>query len=425
MLYDCIIIGAGASGLFCSAAFPSERAAGSDNGAQCRAFRGLVLEKTSRPGTKLLMSGGGQCNITHAGSVRDFIPKYGKNGSRFRSCLYRHSNLELMDFLHENGISTVIREDGKVFPASMNARQILDMLLARTEANGFQLICGSEAAKIRRRDDGLFQIRTDGTGRSAGASYLCRNLVIASGGCSYPSTGSDGSFFRVIRRDLDMDVTELRPALTPVNVTGYPYAALAGIALQNVHLSVFSADTGRKKAEASGSLLFTHENFSGPLVLNLSKEITKGDRIVLNYIYPDDRTCALDRISLACRNSRMRLHNLLPEVFCLPRSFLQAVISRTGEKPKAIASLLTEDSFSVESLTGFHKAMVTSGGVSLSEVNPKTMECVRFPGIYVIGEALDIDGETGGYNLQFAYSSAKSAADAIAGSLIQEESFYE
>lgn len=400
MIYDCIIIGAGAAGLFCAAGFET----------RSRDFSGLILEKTRRPGTKLLISGSGQCNVTHSGSIKDFIPRYGRNGHIVRSCLYQYNNLRLQAFLRENGVETVTREDGKVFPRSMDARQIRDMLLARARRNGFRLHTESPVTAIRRRPDGLWQVTTDEQRVS-----VTRCLIVASGGCSYPATGSDGSFFDVLRRDLNLDITALRPALTPVSVCGYPYHALSGISLQNVQLTLWRQD--RKIAEAAGGLLFTHENFSGPLILNTSKNITKNDKIMLNYIYPCDKSAALEKIIHGTKTSRMQLQNLLPQVFNLPKALIQAFVAQTGEKPKAIAARLTGDSFTVKGLGGFSKAMATSGGVALAEIDPKTMECRRYPGLFIIGEALDIDGETGGYNLQFAYASAKAAGQAAAAVL--------
>ena len=396
MIYDCIIIGGGAAGLFCAAGFD-------------RPISGLILEKTRRPASKLLMSGSGQCNVTHSGSIKDFIPRYGNNGRVIRSCLYRYNNLHLQNFLRENHVDTVTRDDGKVFPRSMRAAQIRDMLLTRARQNGFDLRTDTEVTGIVPTSDGLWQVTCDQR------VSVGRCLIVASGGCSYPATGSDGSFFSVLQRDLDLAVTRLRPALTPVNVYDYPYGELSGISLPDVQLTVWRQE--RKIAEAAGSLLFTHENFSGPLVLNISKNITNHDKIMLNYIYPCDKSLALERILHEMKNSRMQLQNLLPELFGLPKSMIRVLLTRTGEKPKAIAARLTEDSFTVKSLSGFSKAMVTSGGIALGEIDPKTMESRRYPGLFAIGEALDIDGETGGYNLQFAYASARAAGDAVLAKL--------
>ena len=345
MTYDCIIIGGGAAGLFCAAGFEKQ-------------VNGLILERSSQPGVKLLMSGSGQCNVTHGGSIKDFVPRYGKNGPRIRSCLYKYNNLHLQNFLRENGIACVQREDGKIFPASMDARQIRDMLVTRAKQNGFTLETRAEVVQVRQTADKLWQVTYNQK------VSVCHFLIVASGGCSYPSTGSDGSFFQILKRDLNLPVTNLQPALTPVNVTKYPYSALSGIGLENVRLTVWRQQ--RKAAENTGSLLFTHENFSGPLILNTSKDILRNDEIKLNYIYPMSKTEALENIINVMQNTRMRLHNLLPPIFGLPKAMMQTILSETGDKPKAVAARLTEDSFTVKSLVGFSKAMVTSGGIDSS-----------------------------------------------------------
>lgn len=444
MIYDCIIVGAGAAGLFCAAS---------------AGFRinGLILEKTKRAGTKLLMSGSGQCNITHSGSIKDFIGRYGKNGSRIRSCLYKYNNLHLQDFLRRNGIDTVTREDGKVFPKSMNARDILNMLRHQASENGFQIQCSCEVTRITRcESENCWCAETENK------AFFCRNLIIASGGCSYPSTGSDGKLFSVLKRDLDVPVISPSPALTPVFVENYPYGQLSGISFPNAGLQLHqkpctgnsgvtdsapsdsasdggdslsgnspgcnniktgasAKETGtvpfRKTASYTGPLLLTSENFSGPLVLNSSRNFRTGDRIVFNYLYPMKKEEALSRIISAAKGTGTQLSNLIPKIFHIPKSFAAAIISQTGDKPKAIAARLTEDTFTVSSLGGFHKAMATAGGIPLSEINAGTMECKKHHSLYFIGEMLDIDGETGGYNLQFAYSSACAAINSVCDSL--------
>ena len=396
--YDCIIIGAGAAGLFFSATCPMRFSSG----------KALILEKTARPGTKLLMSGAGQCNITHGGSIKDFIPFYGKNGGKVRSCLYKYNNLSLCSFLEENGVSTVTRDDGKVFPKSMNARDILHLLLKKTEENGFTIRYRHPVAALSRSAEGIWKVTCE-----SGQVFTTARLIIATGGCSYPSTGSDGSLFDVLERDLSISMVPPRPALTPLNVYAYPYGSLSGIGLENIHMEL--RRNNKKTAESTGDLLFTHRNFSGPLVLNLSREISPGDEIIFNYLYPLGKNDVLEKLVRLTIGSRSELQNLLSKELSLPKSFTQLLCSQSGSGLKEIASRLTEDRFVVDSLDGFHKAMVTAGGVSLSEINAKTMEAKRFPGLYLIGEVMDIDGATGGYNLQFAYASARAANQAIWG----------
>lgn len=411
MIYDCIIVGAGAAGLFCGAVFPAD----------CK-IRGLILEKTGRPGTKLLMSGGGQCNITHDGSVKDFIEKYGKNGGKIRSCLYRYNNGHLLEFLHQGGVPTIVRDDGKVFPKSMKASDILHLLLKKSAENGFELLTGAPVTSIRKKeipDESALLQNTPGSSSifwqvdTPKGSFAGRHLIIATGGCSYPSSGSDGSMLEILQRDLGIQLVPPRPALTPVFPHDYPYGHLSGVSFPEAGLQVFSGTTGKKVAQGCGPLLLTHENFSGPLILNFSKDITKDDKIVLNYLYPCDKKMVLDRLNKAVKNSKAALAGIISREFGLPKSFAAAVTSKSGVSVKAAAAILTEDTYTVKALGGFQKAMVTAGGADLSQLNCRTMECKEYSGLYIIGEATNVDGATGGYNLQFAYASACAAAAAV------------
>lgn len=390
-MYDCIIIGAGAAGLYCSATFSHK-------------INGLMLEKTNHPGAKLLMSGNGQCNITHNGSIKDFIPHYGKNGSKIRSCLYKYNNIVLIDFLKENGIPLFFRDDGKIFPKSMKAKDVLNMLLAKTEKNGFKIQYNQQVTGIEQ-DGSNWKVITNHK------QYICKNLVFATGGFSYPSTGSDGSIFPVLKKSLGVKLTDFHPALTPVSVLNYPYTELSGISFKKVNLTLWR---DRKKIkENNDDLLFTHKNFSGPVVLNMSKYMRKDDIIKFNYLYPLSQQDVVKKIIDATSGSHSDWKNVLPKSLKLPQNFIQEILDDVGNKPKAIATRITEDTFTITKVADFKTAMATSGGINLSEVNLKTMELKKFPHIYTIGEMLDIDGHTGGYNLQFAFSSAITACKEI------------
>ena len=397
MVYDVIIIGAGASGLFAASNIKTDR--------------GLILEKTHRPGTKLLMSGSGQCNITHGGDIRDYITHYGEHGKKIRSCLYKHNNLELVEFLHSHGVETVTREDGKVFPESMKAADVLNLLLRLAESNGFDILRDTQVTGISQTgaesdSDGCLKVTTPR------GTFTAMKLIIATGGCSYPTTGSDGSFFRILHNDLGLEITSLQPSLSPVNVYDYPYGELSGISFPRA--SVTHWRDGSKISQNQGdALLLTHRNFSGPLIINHSRYMKTGDIIRFNYIYPSDFREVLECITAAMDGNRSGIAGVTASLFNLPKNFAKAVCMRAGNKARAIAALLTEDEYVVKSVEGFKTAMATAGGISLLEVNPKTMELKKHPNIFAIGECLDVDGDTGGYNLQFAYSSARAAADAV------------
>lgn len=398
MIYDCIIIGAGAAGLFCAASMEKK-------------INGLILEKTPRTGTKLLMSGSGQCNITHAGSIKDFITRYGENGRKIRTCLYRYNNSHLTGFLEKNGIKTLTRNDGKIFPASMDAREILDMLLRLSHENGFGIKYDSPVNHISMlstgtpggiADSDIWQIKTDRD------HFLTKKVVIASGGCSYPATGSDGSLFRVLREDLGLDITKLRPALSPVLVEDYPYEQLSGISFDPAGITIMR--DGKVISKNSDALLLTHRDMSGPAILNISKYVLPADRLIIDYIYPATYEQIVSDLKKDLSGPGRDAASLIAARYRLPKRFCQLLVSRYGASPKKLAHALTGECFTVKDVAGFGKAMVTSGGIDMKEIKTSTMELKKHTGIYSIGEVCDIDGETGGYNLQFAYSSARAAA---------------
>lgn len=398
-IYDVIIIGGGASGLFAAAA-ADLHAKGTASQCKGSAFKGLILEKTAHPGTKLLMSGSGQCNITHAGSIKDFIGCYGDKGKKLRSCLYKHSNLALMEFLEDNGVEVFTREDGKVFPKSMDAHDVLYMLIRRAKKNGFELKCGSEVTRLLQATDSWILTAND-------TIYHARNVIIATGGCSYPTTGSDGSFFNVLRNDLDIEITELKPSLTPIQVNEYPYAELSGISFENIHTSIWYKD--KKIAETCEDLLFTHKDLSGPSVINISKYAQPGGKLKINYLHPLNYEQVLSMLKSAFHGAKGSTANIIASEFDLPKRFCQLFTARHGEALKTLAHSLTGEEFVINSVSGFNKAMATAGGIALDQINTSTFGLKNHPGLYAIGEALDVDGITGGYNMQFAYSSAKSA----------------
>ena len=372
-IYDIAVIGGGASGLML--------AANMDIGYSS----GIVLEGTSSVGNKLLMSGGGRCNITHGGSIKDFVYAYGDAGSALRSCLYKHNNLELISWLEGFGLET-LDEEGRVFPASMKARDVLDVLLKEAENNKWKIETNAKVCSLNRDEEaGVWQIELEGRG-----SMEARNIVLASGGITYPKTGSDGSLFGMLR-ELGIDIKEPRSALAPIYVEDYPYEELAGISLSGVSVTTFGSDASctckGKSARMTGDLLFTHEAFSGPVILNISKYAEPGETIRISY-------------NKDFEELPKRMQRLLED----------RARGESGDvKTKRLASLLDRDDFKVSAVS--ERGMVSSGGVLLEEMDMKSMRSKKYDSLYVIGEALDADGITGGYNLQMCWSTARSCAD--------------
>lgn len=413
MIYDLIIIGAGAAGLFAGASLPFP-------------VNGLILEKKAAPGRKLLMSGAGQCNLTHGGSIKDFINHYGKNGSRIRSILYRFNNLSVIDFFESKGIPLFNREDDKVFPKSLKAQDVLNVLVESCRKNGLQFLYSTPVDRLTRNESQAKDLDPTSvlyTVHCNGRSYTARKLIIATGGCSYPSTGSDGSFFPVLE-EMGIAVGPLAPALVPIYVAQYPYQALSGISFQNAEVTINSL----KNKDA---LLLTHTCFSGPAVLNLSRYAHPGDPLVLNFYPVKSEETIRRELSQAITGNSKQLLTVLYEYFNLgskeasaeiPKRFLEVTCIRAGidavgkasritpVQLKLIIRLIVHDEYQIRKLGGFESAMVTTGGVALSEISAKTMEAINYPNLFFAGEVLDIDGDTGGYNLQFAFSSGYLAA---------------
>lgn len=389
--YDVIVVGGGASGLFFAAGA----------GASCR---GLILEKTDKVGTKLMMSGGGRCNITHDGSIKDFVNCYGDAGPAIRKILYRHDNSELRAFFKSRGVNTRVEDDGRVFPTG--AKDVLHALLTGARENGFEIKTGQNVVSIRENnekgDAGEWILSTKEK------DYRSDRIVIATGGASYPRTGSDGSMFYILERDLGLEVVEPRPALYPIEIENYPYKELAGISIKGR----LSGVNLQKKKALVGDILFTQWGFSGPAAINISGDLREGEVLIVNYIYPIVYKEALNIIMQGVQNTKKSLSTLVSDSFGLPKRLGEKLVLRCHGSTKKLAKLLTEDEFKVKS-GSFHTAMVTRGGVALGEINTKTMELKSKKGIFVIGEALNVDGYTGGYNLQFAYSSAMIAAEDI------------
>ncbi len=429
MIYDCIIVSTGAAGLFAGARFDM-------------AATGLILEKTSRAGTKLLMSGGGQCNITHAGSIKDFIDRYGKKGGRIRSCLYKHNNLELMAFLEENGIPTVTQEeDGRVFPASRKAQDIRDLLVRKSQENGFEIAYGQEVTGIcwiPAEEIGSGQAHSSSFNPARGAGYStsdsdpgnsapacweltaskttfrARTVILASGGCSYPKTGSDGQLFSVLQRDLDLEIT---PAAACTDTDPRPELSLRGTGGDLLCRLPDQTATGTKRSpkQTAVSCLPTG-TFPVLPSSTFPRKREPGDTLVIDYLSaPQDETAS--RLQKAVEKSHAELPAILTNTFGLPKRFSHLLVSRIGHSTKALAAALTGDRFTITSLSSFEKAMVTSGGIDLAQIDLKTMALKHHPGLFVCGEMLDIDGSTGGYNLQFAYASGCTAAESALSTL--------
>lgn len=403
--YDTVIVGAGAAGLYCGCKLDLPNA--------------VILEKGKRPGVKLLMAGNGQCNVTHGGSVKDFLGCYGSKGKHIRGALQRHNNVELCKFFERLGVPLHEREDGKIFPESMDGKDVLTSLLRGIDRKNIDIRFGVDIEKISERSGDSkrgFELVSEA------GSFACRNLIIATGGCSYPASGSDGAMLGVLERDLGLSVVEPSPALTPVFVKDYRYGDLRGMSFKDVEVKILSI-TGDEH-RLFGDLLFTERNLSGPVILNGSRYMKAGDTLQINYVYPLTESALIARLKKDFPSNDKSPQSYISVELGLPKRFAQTIAKElkiegskvsqlSGAGIKALAATLTKSTFIIRKLGNFNTAMATAGGVNLEEIDLRTMQSKKYKGLYVIGEALDIDGDTGGYNLQFAYSSAAAAADSI------------
>lgn len=403
MKYDVVIIGAGPAGLFSALSLNNKKV--------------LLIEKNKNPGKKLLISGAGQCNYTNNSSIEVFLRMYGENGRLLKTALYNFNNKELISFFKEKGLESLIREDGKVFPITLNSSDILNVLVKSCREKGVEIIY-DEAAEKASYDDikNLFLIKT------VKSTYTGINLIIAAGGISYPNTGSTGDGYK-LAESFGHTIVKPREALTPVYVEDYNFKDLSGISFENINVSLWR--NNKKINEFTGDFLFTHVNISGPVILNNSRYFEKGDILKINFTaYKNSEEFKRYFNDLIIRSGKLNVKSILKELK-LPKRLIEKImeLSQVKEettcsqleknKRKKLIELLSSFPFRIERLGGFNIAMVTRGGVSADEVNFKTMESKIKSRLYFAGEVIDYDGDTGGFNIQAAFSTGKLAADSI------------
>lgn len=403
--YDVIVIGAGPAGLF--------GAIGSQD--ESRSRKVLLLEKNPKPGKKLRISGAGQCNFTHSGDIKDFLSHYGENGKFLKRALYYFSNQDLLRFFEARGLDFVETPEGKIFPITMKAEDVLDVLLKECDKKGINILCNHRVESIAKDAD-IFRVYT------GDREYSGKYVIIATGGMSYPSTGSTGDGYEWAR-SLGHSISKPIPALTPLYIKDHPFSELSGISFQGINISLWRE--GKKIKGWRGDVLITHRGLSGPGILNYSRYVLPGDIIRLNFVsIENEEEFHREFINLLQKHGKSLVKNALKNI-PIPERLIQKLMALSGisekdqcayldkERRKRIAGLLYGFPFEVEKLGDFNIAMVTRGGVSLKEVNPNTMESRIVPGLFFAGEILDVDGDTGGYNIQAAFSTGWLAGTSI------------
>ena len=404
MTYDGIIIGGGPAGMFAAIT------------AAQRGQKVLLLERNDRLGKKLLITGKGRCNVTNNCSVDEVLKNVPRNGRFLYSTLNACPPAKVMDFFATAGCALKTERGNRVFPVSDRSQTVLEALQREMRRSGVEI-----------RTDRVREILTvDGAVsgvRGQNATYGCGWVILATGGLSYPTTGSTGDGYAMAEH-LGHTIVPAQGSLVPLETQGPDAPDMQGLSLRNVDVRLLDAK-GKKLFTDFGELLFTHFGVSGPTVLSASAHLKgEGCRLVI------DLKPALDEGKLDSRVLRdlelyknRSMENALTDL--LPRSMIPVVLRRAGIDPAMQANSLTKQQRRglVEQLKAFSltvtgkrpvaEAIITSGGVKVGEIDPKTMQSKIVPGLYFAGEIIDCDAYTGGFNLQIAWSTAYAAGCAV------------
>ncbi len=398
------MVGAGAAGLMSAISAGRERRRLAHSNAR---HSTVLLDSRNKIGAKILISGGTRCNVTNkvvTASDYEGGPKH-----FLRHVFDAFTPEETILFFKEIGVPLILEPTGKYFPTTHSGRTVLEALLKELIHLDVPLKTGVKIDEIQKKGN-LFELISNE------APLYARCVVLASGGLSYPETGSDGRGL-LIAEKLGHRIIPTFPALTPLTTDDVDWQSLSGITLES-RLSFFSE--GKKRAESEGSFLFTHFGFSGPAALDLSRHYAvssaKDKRIEANFVISQDETSLL-KVFEEAKRSQQRIHNFLAEKFLLPTRFVEIVVKKLGwqhdktmkdcsasERTRLIQALLHAP-LQVSGIVGYKKAEVTAGGIDLGQVHVSTLESKMIPGLFFAGEILNVDGRIGGFNFQWAWSS--------------------
>jgi predicted Rossmann fold flavoprotein len=416
-----IVIGAGASGMIAAA-----RAA--QIGAEV-----VLFEKTGQPGQKILISGKTRCNLTNSKEMEDFITAYGKNGKFLYGVFSRFFRNDLLALMKHYGVETKTERGGRIFPSSDDAHDVVNALERYLANYGVKIQNNTNVKAIKFGEGQVTGVKTDT------ATYPARAVILATGGSSYPVTGSTGDGYRMAE-NLGHTLVKLRPGLVPLVVQEIELArSMQGVSLKNVSLTAYRCEAekidslqGKKSVidNKMGEMMMTHFGIGGPITLQMSLKIVdaleKGSVSVAVDLKPalDIKQLQMrlqrDFDSFSKRTFQNILKELLPQKMIDPIAKLSGIsFEKLGSQIKAeerdrLAGLLKSLRFNIKTSLPIATAMVTAGGVSLKEIDPRTMSSRLTKGLYFCGEVIDIDADTGGYNLQAAFSTGYVAGESAA-----------
>lgn len=395
--YDCIVIGGGPAGMFAALT-----AAG-------RGLSVLLLEKNDRLGKKLLITGKGRCNVTNDCTANEVLENVPHNGRFLYSAMEAFPPKKIMDYFSGNGCKLKVERGNRVFPESDRAASVLDCLKNSLQKTGVEVRC-APVKEIITVNDCVTSVRT------ADSVIPCRSVILATGGASYPATGSTGDGYKMSQK-LGHTIIEPVGSLVPLEIAGTDCPEMQGLSLRNVGIKLLNAK-GKVLYKDFGELLFTHFGVSGPTVLSASAHLKgEGCKLQIDLKPALDEGKLNDRILRDLEQYQNRsMENALTDL--LPRSMIPVVLRRLGvdntlqansfrkEQRRALVSLLKCFTLEISGKRPVSEAIITSGGIKVSEINPKTMESKLVSGLHFAGEVIDCDAYTGGFNLQIAWATA-------------------
>jgi len=403
MQYDVIVIGSGAAGLI--AAIQSAQ----NNNTT------LLLEKLPKLASKLKATGGGRCNLSNTLDNETFMKSFGKNGHFMRDALEELDHTKLMEFLKNIGVDTHIPDGFRIFPVTHNATTIIDALINELLKLNVEIKTNQQLQKILIENKNITAIQTQN------ATLHTHKVILATGGLGYPTLGSTGDGYKIVK-ELGHTITAIYPAMMPLHTLETWQANCTADTIAKATIKVDSKENKIKKLKAIGDLIFTKKGLRGPVILDFAREITpyldkyETVPILVNITKGMNEDTILQFIKNETKKNpqstiEQQLSNIIP-----PSVVSQLCKLCTIDKTKTfkniegilknkLIKILSWTPFTITGHDGFEKAMITRGGISLKEINPKTMESKIINGLYFAGEIVDLDGPCGGYNLQWAFSS--------------------
>lgn len=407
--HEVVVIGAGAAGIIAAWRAASLGA------------RTLLIEKTNRLGTKILISGGGKCNITHDGELEQVLRAFRPNEARFiRPACYRFTNWQIVEMLTDRGLRVYTRPDGRIFPVDQTAKDVVAILRTYLEDAGVDIRLDTAVTDVLAEGDRIFGVAT-----SLG-EVACERLVLATGGSSYPNSGTTGDGWPWVRK-LGHSIVKVRAALAPIYLHLDETSPRAGVALRDV---VLKARRGTKEiARWRNDLLFTHRGISGPTALGISRVVTEQmeeGEVSLEVDIAPDKTfeqLTADLKAWCAANPKKQVAGFVEEL--VPKSLVDDLLPNAAV---AVPNFSQKDrNRLVETLKGWklgpvrtvplEKGECVAGGIALDEVDPQTMKSKLASNLYLCGEVLDIAGPVGGYNLQSAFATGFVAGESAANGI--------